>query len=126
MNYRTIKTLKAMTEDILRDIPDTRDSDVALTIAIWRTFYSDLLIDLNKVELVKLFDLPREDFIGRIRRKLQAKGKYLPTKEHIAKARGLNIDEWRVSMNYPTKETTRTPIPSWTPPSERLKQKSLL
>jgi len=119
MNYQTIKTLTAKVCDILENNPETRNSDVSLTITVWQRYYSHLLIDSSKVELAKLFELPREDFIGRVRRKLQESGRYLPTKEHIAKARGINMDEWRVAMGYPTKATSGTAQPSWVPPSEK-------
>ena len=56
--------------------------------------------------------------IERCRRFWQAQGLYLPSDEQVAKQHKMNMDEWRVSMGYPTKQTAGTEHPSWTPPSE--------
>ena len=115
---------------MLRDVPETRNSDVLLCLALWRQhFPSRILVGKDKNEYVKLkdiIDLPREDEVARARRKVQESGKYLPTDERIAKARRLNMDEWRVAMGYPTRDTAGTATPSWTPPSERVKEQTLL
>ena len=121
MSYRTIKTLKAMVENVLRDIPETRNSDITLTIEIWKRFYPEKTIggECSAVRFAQLYELPREDNVKRARAYFQNdKRLYLPTSEAVAKARGINKDEWRVAMGYPTKQTAGTEKPSWTPPSE--------
>jgi hypothetical protein len=118
MEYKEIKNLKQQVEAILVDKPVTRNSDIALTIAIWLKFYPALLIENGQAVLLKqLFKLPREDSIKRIRANFQNdKGMYLPTDEAVAKARGFNIEEWRVAMGYATTEG------AYTPPSEKYKE----
>ena len=114
-----------MVEYCLRAYPDTRNSDITLTIQIWRQFFVSRIQYLGEggtrecVQLKDLYDLPREDNVKRARAYFQNDRRlYLPTSEAVAKARGINIDEWRVAMGYPTKQTTGTEKPSWTPPSE--------
>lgn len=126
MNYQDIKTLKGQVEYCLRAYPETRNSDITLTIQIWREFYPERMRKLGErmaVELKDLYDLPREDNVKRARAYFQNDKKlYLPTELSIAKRRGILEDEWRVAMGYPTKATTDTPAPSWTPPSEKKHQ----
>lgn len=122
MNYRQIKNLKMVVHDMLRDIPDTRNSDIALTIAIWRKYFPQRIESFNGDEFIRLrdlYDLPREDNVKRVRAFWQNdKRLFLPTQWPVARARGFNEDEWRVALGYPTVATTGTPTPSWTPPSE--------
>lgn len=122
MNYREIKTLKAMVESVLQDIPETRNSDIMLTIEIWKRFYPEKMRDLGTrmaVCVSDLYYLPREDNVKRARAFFQNdKSKYLPTDPKIAKARGINTDEWLTAMGYPTRSTSGTTTPSWVPPSE--------
>jgi hypothetical protein len=131
MDYRKIKNLKGKVEEVLRDVPETRNSDISLTINIWRRMFPDVIkikefssMESGAVEvgqyilLSDLYWLPREDNIKRARAFIQnVKKKYPPTEWSIAKARGFNEDEWRVAMGYPTKESAGTGFPSWTPPS---------
>lgn len=130
MSYDAIKTLKGMVESVLADTPETRNSDIALTIAIWRRFFPSLVrqekhhdgrtysLGEEYVRVKDLFELPREDNVKRVRAMFQNEKKlYLPTSWEVAKGRGLEEDEWRVAMGYPTKETAGTGEPSFTPPS---------
>lgn len=82
----------------------SRNSDIRLTQVIWWTFYRDSLKEIDSVYYVslgKLFDLPREDNIKRIRAKIQNEEKlYLPTDPAVAKKRGWNEDEWRRHLGY--------------------------
>jgi hypothetical protein len=53
------------------------------------------------VQLEKLFDLPREDNLKRIRAKIQnEEGKYLPTKKEIALKRGIEESKWHKAMAF--------------------------
>lgn len=83
----------------------SRNSDIRLTQVIWWTFYRESLKEIDGVYFVslgKLFDLPREDNIKRIRAKIQnEERKYLPTDPKIAKKRGWNEDEWRSYLGAP-------------------------
>jgi len=114
MEYEKIKNLKGKIEYCLRNYPETRNSDITLTIKIWQTFYG--ISDF--VSLKDLYNLPREDNVKRIRAKIQNdQKKFLPTILKVAKKRGILEDEWRVAMGYPTKESSGTLNPSWTPSS---------
>lgn len=121
MSYQEIKNLKREVEEILRDQPDTRNSDITLTLAVWRKFFPHYIIKVEGGEYImldKLFQLPREDHIKRVRASLQNdEGKYPPTDWKVAKARDWEQDEWRVAMGFPTVESAGTSHPSWTPPS---------
>lgn len=95
----------------LEHFEQTRNSDIELTIKIWETFHKqDLKQDAlgNKViYITKLFELPREDNIKRIRAKIQnEENKFLPTSPEIRKKRGIAEDQWREYLNYPVAGVT--------------------
>lgn len=122
MEYNQIKTLKKQVEHCLRQYPLTRNSDITLTIQIWRVFYPrHIYTGVGTDDMVKLGDLyhlPREDNVKRARAYIQNERKmYLPTDLKVALKRGILEDEWRVATGYPTKATAGTEKPSWTPPS---------
>ena len=129
MQYTGIKTLKARVRAILEEYPDTRNSDIALTIRIWNVFYPDKVCpmpfgdDGKRVDFVAvddLFKLPREDNVKRCRAYWQNTRKmFPPTVWEIAKQRGMLKDEWRVALGYPTEESTGTEKPSYVPPSKQ-------
>ena len=124
MSYRNIHNLKKAVEKILEDVPATRNSDSLLTITLWKKHFPNMILASREgeyIQLERILDLPREDEIGRARRKIQEK-KYPPTDEAVARARKFNMDEWRVAMGYPTMATSGSPKPSWTPPSEVKKE----
>lgn len=107
------KTIKDQVEFCLRNYPETRDSDITLTIKIWKTFHLQYLRQDDRlnymVPLEYLFELPREDNVKRVRAQFNSEGKYYPTKWEVAKARGIKEDEWRVALGYPTKQMTIIP-----------------
>lgn len=76
------KALKQMVEECLRNIPETRNSDIVLAIAIWRRYFPQRIrkgaSGEEGVWLRDLIDLPREDNVKRIRAKFNAEGKYYP------------------------------------------------
>lgn len=123
MGYKEIKTLKGQVEHCLREHPSTRNSDILLMTILWREFYPTQIVEVYGVahiSLSALYVLPREDNIKRVRAQFQNdKGLYLPTDWKVAQKRGIAEDEWRVALGFPTKETTGTDQPSWTPPSEQ-------
>lgn len=110
-NLGEIKKLKDKIEYILREYPKTRNSDIRLTIELWKRFHRSSLVQ-NKngsifVPLENLFELPREDNIKRVRAKTQNVDlKYLPTNWEIAKKRGIQENVWRKAMGYPPKFST--------------------
>lgn len=93
----SIKTLKKQVELVLQKDTKTRNSDIALTIELWREFYGIR----DEIKVSQLYDLPREDNIKRIRAKFQnEEKKYLPTDWTIAKKRGILRKEWELALGY--------------------------
>ena len=93
-----------MVLEILRDIPETRNDDVKLTIEIWKKFYPRIIrYDAEGVMVVQLCDithLPREDHIKRYRTKIQNDElKYPPTNWMVAKQRKYSEEVWRKAMS---------------------------
>jgi len=87
-------------ERVLRQFPETRNSDALLTIQIWKTYNDSQLITwkdwISKyIKLETVLDLPREDTVKRVRAKLQnEKGLYLPTSIEVRKKRRINEESW--------------------------------
>lgn len=92
--------LKLQVKQILDAIPDTRNSDIYLTIIVWEHYYSDAVNRLKKGNLNALYDLPYQDNIKRYRAMYQAKGQYVPTDWEVAKQRRMKEDWWREKLNY--------------------------
>jgi hypothetical protein len=98
--------LKQKVEAVLRDHPASRDSDITLTIEIWKRYYPSYLIQgasgTLAVRLNDLYNLPREDNVKRIRAHYQNDQlKYLPTTLAVAKQRKINEEVWRKIMSQP-------------------------
>lgn len=119
-----VPTLKKMVEIMLDDNAkygniECRNSDIALTILIWRRWYNVQ----DAVQVGRLFDLPREDNVKRVRAVFQnTEHKYLPTDPAVLVKRGieeaywfdalgynLTADEWR-THHQTVKETTPPPM----------------
>lgn len=104
--------LRKMILNVLKEQPDTRNSDVALTIAIWKRYYPRRLKfreQDNKmyIALDDLFDLPREDNIKRIRAIIQNdEGRYLPTNKEVAIQRRINMQQWQLYITQQYENTT--------------------
>ncbi len=99
MNKEELKTLKKKVEYCLQNYPETRNSDVGLTIKIWQEFYGVR----DSILLYDLYRLPREDAVKRIRAKFQNDlHLYLPTEWEIARQRKINYDVWRKVLGYYT------------------------
>lgn len=105
--------ISEVVEKILRNLPDTRNSDILLTIEVWREVCPEKIrkgaSGSEGVWLDDLFFMPTQDNVKRVRAKLNAEQKYFPTDWKVARARGIKEDEWRQIMGYPTKEATRNP-----------------
>jgi len=123
MEYQAIKQLKKRVYYCLEHFQDTRNSDILLTIVLWREYYPQFIKkgkdDHLGIHLKNLFDLPREDNIKRARAYWQnTKHKFLPTDWSVAKQRKILQNEWRVAMGYPINMVMPNDKPSWIPPSE--------
>lgn len=83
---------------------ESRNSDITLTIAVWKRFYSSRIKKSQEsgklgVYLEDLFHLPSQDHIKRIRAHFQNdKMKYLPTSLEVVKQRKINEEVWRKTM----------------------------
>jgi hypothetical protein len=97
-----------MVEIILDENPkflgvEARNSDIALTVLIWQRWYlgEKERDDYGKVFLARLFDLPREDNVKRIRAVYQnTEHKYLPTDPSILIKRGIEEAYWFDALGY--------------------------
>ena len=99
-----LNTLDGQVRYILRADKESRNSDITLTIALWRKFYPEA-IKLENGQLYiavhDLFNLPREDNIKRVRAKIQNVEKlYIPTDPDIAEKRGWELESWREYLGY--------------------------
>lgn len=99
-----IKNLKIKVGAILAEIPETRNSDIALMIEIWRRYYPQYIkkgsTGQEGVWLKDLYDLPREDNVKRIRAHYQNElGKFLPTSWEVAKQRKIEEAKWKAYMS---------------------------
>jgi hypothetical protein len=100
-----MKKLKDKILYCLERHPDTRNSDIKLTSAIWYEYYREKLVTSPNgklaVELVSLYELPNQDDVKRIRAKIQNKElKFLPTCPKIRQQRKIKEEEWRKFLGY--------------------------
>jgi len=98
-----IKDLKNKVETILRDFPETRNSDITLMIELWKKYYPKYIKENKEggfgVYLQDLYELPREDGIKRVRAMIQnIQGKYLPTDLKVVIQRKINEEKWHAYM----------------------------
>lgn len=114
---RRFQHLTRQVESILRDTPNTRNSDIDLTLWVWYSFYKEHLEwDVNEalpdkgrwiVPLGNVRALPSEDRISRTRRKFQEptpiypNGQYPPTDPEVIAARRRNEENIRTNINSP-------------------------
>lgn len=85
---------------ILRQYPQSRNSDQWLTLKLWCVYFpSRIKEDAQKKKFVYLrdvLDLPREDHVKRIRAIIQNEEKrFLPTTLEVARQRQISEMEWR-------------------------------
>lgn len=101
-----VPRLKNMVEQVLRDNPsymgvEARNSDIALMILIWQRWYNVSDRPDGIVHVRRLFDLPREDNVKRVRAKLQnEEHKYLPTNPDVLIKRGILEQYWSDALGY--------------------------
>lgn len=101
-----VPRLKNMVEQVLKDNPkyqgiEARNSDIALMICIWQRWYGVSDRNDGTVHVRRLFDLPREDNVKRVRAKLQnEEHKYLPTNPDVLIKRGILAEYWQDALGY--------------------------
>lgn len=101
INY---KQLSGKVEDCLKKDEASRNSDIRLYNFLLLNYpkYKDLLLISSKgqysIPLMARYDLPKEEDVCRIRRKLNSKGLYLPTDQNVIKQRRLAESEWHDEM----------------------------
>jgi len=88
----------------LENFPETRNSDIALTLKVWQ-YFTDKVVWSEKtnshwVQIKDLFDLPREDHIKRVRASLNAVGMFMPTDPKVIEARNKSKKQWREELGY--------------------------
>lgn len=90
----------------LQNYPETRNSDILLTIQVWKTFYPDKLLTKDNInyyiKLESLFELPREDHIKRYRAKFQEAGEFPTTAPEVLQKRRQLQQGWREEMRVHT------------------------
>lgn len=103
-------SLRNQVEKILELYPETRNSDIFLTVAIWKKYYSDKVHqgfqDRDFVYLRDLLNLPREDNVKRIRAHIQnVQHRFLPTDIKVFRQRKINEIWWHqeFSPNNPSR-----------------------
>lgn len=107
-----INTLKFQVESVLKDFPESRNSDITLLVELWKRYYPDSISNFvatgASISLDTLYSLPQEGAVGRIRRFIQndktrtKELRYLPTNPEIIKQRRMSEDLWREEMKEPS------------------------
>lgn len=102
------KELKDQVENCLKNYPETRNSDIKLTICIWYE-YGNITSKFPIGSLKELQNLMLEnvhqDNVKRIRAKFNEEGKYWPTDPLVAKNRRLLEKGWKIDLGYNTQES---------------------
>lgn len=96
-----------MVGNILKNYPETRNSDITLMIKLWEVYFPSRVRKGQNgqlgVYLCDLYELPREDNIKRIRAHFQNDMTlYLPTDQAVVKQRRINEEKWREYMSSMT------------------------
>lgn len=100
-----MKDLKDQVEHCLKNYPETRNSDIKLTVCVWYEFgniQSAFPIGSLKELTNLMLEMPHEDNIKRLRAKFNEAGEYWPTDWVVAKHRRINETEWRIKLGYNT------------------------
>lgn len=80
----------------LQKYPLTRNCDTKLTNAIWVEFYPSKLRNVEGEWLLPLlsrYDMPSQDAVSRIRRKIQESGQYIPTDDKVLLKRRIRAEQ---------------------------------
>jgi len=88
---------------MLREFPDTRNSDIKLMIHLWNRYYPAHIKNTSGgqgIFLSSLYTLPTQESIKRIRAVVQNdEHKYLPSDSKVRKQRRIKEEEWREWIN---------------------------
>ena len=92
-------TLKHQVEEILKEFPETRNSDITLMIKLWEVYYPKYVRKGASGEmgvwLKDLYELPQEDNVKRVRAIFQNDlNQYLPDDPQVRKQRKVNEEKW--------------------------------
>jgi hypothetical protein len=80
---------------------EARNSDIALMIIIWQRWYNVSTLEDGIVHLYRLYDLPREDNVKRIRAVIQnTEHRFMPTNPEILEKRGIAKEYWEEALGY--------------------------
>jgi hypothetical protein len=82
-------------EFILKQEPETRNSDDYLVYCVWCKVEDATKADGIHLNLTKLKALPSYDTISRIRRKFQEESMYLPTNPAVIRKRRIKEEQMR-------------------------------
>lgn len=94
------KELTSQVRQILRDNPETRNSDALLVLELYKRFYY-LPNPVKHDKLLEVMKWAQPDHLSRIRQKIQnVDGQYLPTSTEVIKQRRLNQSKWRSFLGY--------------------------
>jgi hypothetical protein len=104
LNTLKMLKLKDQVEVILKDYPASRDSDITLTIALWKKFYSAHIKTTQDgsfgILLQSLYALPSQESVKRLRALIQNdEHRLLPTDSRVRKQRRIKEEEWRMWVN---------------------------
>lgn len=96
-------SLQQKIEHCLEKYPETRNSDIKLTNAVWIEFHNSKLFKIENtfaVKIIDLYELPSQDDVKRIRAKIQNNlHKFLPTSEEVRKQRKIKEIWWHREMS---------------------------
>lgn len=102
-------TMESRVKAILRTDEASRNSDIRLTQMYWWNYHKEQFEVINGrayVLLANLNKLPSQDGIKRVRAKIQNEQHlYVPTDKAVAEKRGMQEQEWRNYLGYPTGDT---------------------
>jgi len=99
-----MKQLKRQVESCLINYPQSRNSDITLTILVWQRYHQVG----ESLDVGQLYYLPTQESVKRYRAQFNQYGKYLPTDPEVAKARGVKIAEVRQDLGYEDKQSITT------------------
>lgn len=103
----SINNLKTKVEYCLQNYPETRDNDITLFIKLIKSYpcYNMFLYpsginsnDDSTLRLKDLHELPKQEDVARIRRKLNQQGKYKTENEEVIRLRKEAEEKWYKNM----------------------------
>ena len=93
--------INVIVEQVLRDKPETRDSDKKLIVEVWER----LGFFLSEQQKVKFYNLPSTESIRRVRQRIQELGQY---KASDGVARERRVKGYIMQQNAPAASPKRT------------------